>query len=68
MWPSRSSGAKLLHMTEGAKINLSRLREIGWALWDPIDLKNISDGEWREGGACADEYDRYMLQVVTMLQ
>ena len=54
----------------GAKteIKLSRLREIGWALWDPIGLRKISGGEWQEGGACADEYDSYLLQVVGKLR
>jgi hypothetical protein len=33
-------------MTEQAKIKLSRLREIGWSLWDLIGLKGLSDGDW----------------------
>jgi len=55
-------------MTEQAKIKLSSLREIGWSLWDPIGLKGISGGEWQDGGACADEYDRYLLQVAGRLR
>jgi hypothetical protein len=54
-------------MTERPKIELSRLREIGWAQWDPIDLKHLSDGEWQDGGACADEYDTYLMQVAGRL-
>lgn len=50
------------------KIKLSRLREIGWSLWDPIGLRELSDGEWQDGGACADEYDGYLLQVAGMLR
>lgn len=45
-------------------VQLSRLREIGWTLWDPIGLAR-PDGTWDE--ACADEYDSYLLQVVAML-
>lgn len=48
-------------------IQLSRLREIGWSLWDPIGLREISDGDWRDGGACADEYDTYLLQAAGKL-
>ena len=55
-------------MSDHAKIKLSRLREIGWSLWDPIGLREISVGEWRDGGACADEYDGYLLQAVGKLR
>lgn len=55
-------------MTEQAKLKLSRLREIGWSLWDPIGLREISGDDWRDGGACADEYDRYLLQAVGRLR
>ena len=46
------------------KIKLSRLRDIGWSLWDPIGLGSPGDG-WPE--SCADEYDSYLLKVSTML-
>ena len=46
------------------KIQLSRLREIGWKLWDPIGLAH--DGASPDEG-CADEYDRYLLHVVSMI-
>jgi hypothetical protein len=55
-------------MAEQTKIMLSRLREIGWSLWDPIGLKGVGDGEWQDGGKCADEYDGYLLQVVGRLR
>lgn len=55
-------------MNDVPKVKLSRLREIGWSLWDPIGLRHLSDGEWRDGGACADEYDGYLLQVVGRLR
>jgi hypothetical protein len=51
-------------MTLYPKIQLSRLREIGWKLWDPIGLAN-NGGSPDEG--CADEYDRYLLHVVSMI-
>jgi hypothetical protein len=37
---------------------LSRLREIGWAYWDPIGL----------AGCPRDEYDSYLLHVVGRLR
>jgi hypothetical protein len=52
-------------MNEHAKIELSRLREIGWSLWDPIGLRQISDGDWQDGGACA---DGYLLQAAGRLR
>lgn len=45
-------------------IKLSILREIGWGIWDPIGLAN-PDGTWDD--ACADEYDSYLLAVVSLL-
>ncbi len=47
-------------MTGHPKFKLSRLREIGWATWDPIGLR-VTDG-WPE-----DEYDRYLLQAAGRL-
>jgi hypothetical protein len=55
-------------MVEHPKVKLSRLREIGWSLWDPIGLREISGGDWQDGGACADEYDGYLLKVVGKLR
>ena len=51
-------------MTLRPKIQLSRLREIGWKLWDPIGLSH--DGGSPDEG-CADEYDQYLLHVVSMI-
>ena len=53
-----------LSMALYPKIQLSRLREIGWKLWDPIGLAH-NGGTPDEG--CADEYDRYLLHVVSMI-
>ncbi len=39
---------------------LTRLREIGWRDWDPIGL--------RDTGCPQDEYDTYLLQVVSRLR
>lgn len=55
-------------MSDLPKVKLSRLREIGWSLWDPIGLRELCDGEWQKGGGCADEYDGYLLQVVGRLR
>lgn len=55
-------------MTSYPVVQLSRLRRIGWSLWDPIGLRQFSGDDWRDGGACADEYDRYLLQVASRLR
>lgn len=47
-------------MKDRPKVELDRLREIGWREWDPIGL---------EGSGCPlDEYDTYLLQVVGRLR
>lgn len=48
------------------KINIERLREIGWSLWDPIGLDG-NTGIWREE-SFADEYDTYLLKAAGMLR
>ena len=48
----------------GPKIGVSELREIGWALWDPIGLREV-DGGAPEGAE--DEYDTYLMRVAGML-
>lgn len=48
-------------MSSASTIQLSRLRNIGWELWDPIGLKDVRDS------GCEDEYDAYLLQVVSRL-
>ncbi|MNL41713.1 hypothetical protein D3C87_1641360 [compost metagenome] len=55
-------------MIEQLKIELSRLREIGWSEWDPIGLSQMGNDHWKDGGACADEYDSYLLQVAGRLR
>lgn len=44
-------------MTARPTFQLSHLREIGWAKWDPIGLGGLDD-TWP-----ADEYDAYLLQA-----
>ena len=51
-------------MSARPKIQLSRLRQIGWDRWDPIGLRGYGD-DWK--GPAADEYDSYLLHVVCML-
>jgi hypothetical protein len=46
------------------KIQLSHLREIGWKYWDPIGLWVLLKGDRAD---CADEYNRYLLHVVSLL-
>lgn len=47
-------------MTDHPKLELDRLREIGWKEWDPIGLA--------DSPCPRDEYDAYLLQVVSRLQ
>jgi len=53
-------------MSARSKIQLSRLRDIGWSLWDPIGLQ-ISERSWKDNPA-ADEYDGYLLNVAGLLR
>ncbi|HXG99854.1 MAG TPA: hypothetical protein VNI79_05520 [Sphingomicrobium sp.] len=48
-------------MTTRPSFDLSALREIGWAKWDPIGVGGPKDG-WP-----ADEYDTYILQAAGQL-
>jgi hypothetical protein len=48
-------------MSSVSTIQLSHLRNIGWELWDPIGLRDVRDS------GCEDEYDTYLLQVVSRL-
>lgn len=53
-------------MAEHPKIRLSRLRDIGWSLWDPIGL--LSKDEHWKGQSFADEYDGYLLRAAGMVR
>lgn len=51
-------------LTPPPKINLSRLRDIGWSLWDPIGLlKPGQRWEADENQSFADEYDAYLIEA-----
>ncbi|WP_137156303.1 hypothetical protein [Rhizobium sp. FKL33] len=51
------------------KLSLSRLRDIGWSLWDPIGLLG-PEQRWNEGDAqdFADEYDSYLIEAAGLLR
>lgn len=54
-------------MSKYPKVQLSRLREIGWDEWDPIGIRTPDgDDAWKTNAA--DEYDAYLLHVVSLLQ
>lgn len=48
---------------------LSRLRQIGWTLWDPIGLLRAGT-HWRDADNLpfADEYDSYLLHVSDLIR
>lgn len=50
-------------LTRG-KVKLSLLRDIGWRDWDPIGLLGTKE-YWSDHPEFANEYDSYLLQVVT---
>ena len=60
MW----SGSGLSELSHYPKIQLSKLREIGWTRWDPIGLVDLVD---EQGNGPADEYDNYLIHVVSLL-
>jgi hypothetical protein len=47
-------------MTTCPRLELSRLREIGWSRWDPIGLSGMENTP-------DDEYDRYLLHAAGRL-
>ena len=47
-------------MTDRVRFKLSRVREIGWSLWDPIGLDGMENTP-------DDEYDRYLLHAAGQL-
>ncbi len=56
-------------LTPPPKIKLSRLRDIGWSIWDPIGLLG-PDQKWDDEDCLpfADEYDSYLIQVAGQLR
>ena len=58
--------AQIDGMSLGRPVQLSRLRDIGFADWDPIGI--LRHGRpWKDHTA-ADEYDRYLMEVVGHLR
>ena len=53
-------------MPEHPPLKLSRLRDIGWAEWDPIGL--LAKGEPWDHQPFADEYDTYLLLVASEMR
>jgi hypothetical protein len=56
-------------LTPPPKIKLSRLRDIGWSVWDPIGLIG-AEQHWSDEDCLsfADEYDSYLLQAAGRLR
>ncbi|WP_028958117.1 hypothetical protein [Sulfitobacter sp. 20_GPM-1509m] len=55
------------------RIKLSKLRDIGWTLWDPIGLlsaQGVFHGKWNEQAnqGIADEYDGYLISAASQLR
>ena len=55
------------------RLKLSRLRDIGWNLWDPIGLLGADGpftGKWSDEGnlGFADEYDNYLISAASQLR
>lgn len=55
------------------RLKLSKLRDIGWTLWDPIGLLSsdgLFPGQWSDeaNSGFADEYDKYMISAVSQLR
>ncbi len=60
---------KMRRLQPNPEIKLSRLRDIGWSLWDPIGL--LSAGQkWDHADNLdfADEYDRYLSDAAAKLR
>jgi hypothetical protein len=56
-------------LTPPPKVKLSRLRDIGWSIWDPIGL--MGSGQKWDDEDCkpfADEYDSYLIQAAGQLR
>ncbi|NPD17003.1 hypothetical protein HOY34_17560 [Xinfangfangia sp. D13-10-4-6] len=63
----------MINLVPQPRVNLSRLRDIGWSLWDPIGLLGASGcfpGKWSDEAnqKFADEYDGYLIFVASQLR
>lgn len=56
-------------LSTSPRLRLSRLRDVGWSLWDPIGLLGAGQ-RWDEGDAqeFADEYDTYLIEAAGLLR
>lgn len=55
------------------RLKLSKLRDIGWSLWDPIGLLSTDgsfSGKWTDeaNSGFADEYDNYLASAASQLR
>ena len=55
------------------RVRLSKLRDIGWRLWDPIGLLRANgppSGNWDDEAnlGFADEYDTYLISAASQLR
>ncbi|MFV0473837.1 MAG: hypothetical protein ACK5MQ_06465 [Pikeienuella sp.] len=55
------------------RVRLSRLRDIGWTLWDPIGLLGTNGrhpGRWDDAAneGFANEYDHYLIAAASQLR
>ncbi|MQB10854.1 hypothetical protein FCH38_14925 [Agrobacterium tumefaciens] len=56
-------------LTPPPRIRLSRLRDIGWSVWDPIGLMPAGENWNDAGNLCfADEYDNYLIAAAGQLR
>lgn len=53
-------------MANRPRPQIHKLREIGWAEWDPIGI--LEPGEAWDGQSFADEYDTYLVQAAWRLR
>lgn len=63
----------MMHAAPQPRVKLSKLRDIGWNLWDPIGLlgpSGHSPGRWSEKAnqRFADEYDNYLISAASQLK
>lgn len=56
-------------LTPPPKLKLSRLRDIGWSIWDPIGLLRAGQN-WGDKDCLpfANEYDRYLIYAAGQLR
>jgi len=63
----------LMQAEHQPRVKLSKLRDIGWKLWDPIGLLRSSEHsleKWTDQASqgFADEYDNYLISAATQLR